>query len=104
MSDWIEPNEGKPVDIDLGDGHTLTWTRYQGEIEGGIIRHQKSDSPSGFCEAHFSIRGSKFNAQFRQGAAGWDMTGGFESPTLSPSFVCHCGDHGWICEGKWVKA
>jgi hypothetical protein len=39
---WVEPNEGQPVDVDLGDGHTLTWTNYEGERVGGIIRHTKS--------------------------------------------------------------
>jgi hypothetical protein len=115
---WVEPNEGQPVDVDLGDGHTLTWTNYEGERVGGIIRHTKSPelmanqlahagSPEHvfpWCDGAFWIRGNKFTAKHRDAAPQWDMTGTFECPTLSPSFLCHCGDHGFVRNGKWVRA
>jgi len=102
-NDWPDPNEGSKPYLELGDGHSLTWTRYEGEICGGIIRHDKSDSPTGYCDGAFWLRGSKFIAS-EPNRPQRDLSGGFECPTLSPSFLCYCGDHGWIREGKWVRA
>jgi len=100
--DIVQPNEGRPVDVDLGDGHTLTWTYIDGVHVGGIIRHN-ADTPTGYCESHFWFRGVEMAV--REKRSQWDMTGTFECPTLSPSFLCHCQkDHGWIREGKWVRA
>lgn len=102
MSDWPEPNEGHPPDLSLEDGHTLTWINYEGERCGGIIRHDKPENPAGYCDGTFWLRGAKLAVQ--ENRPQWDLTGTFECPTLSPSFVCHCGDHGFIREGKWVRA
>jgi hypothetical protein len=104
--EWIEPNEGAPAHVDLGDGHTLTWTTYQGETVGGIIRHRTPVSekfPLGYCDSAFWLRGNKFTAS-EPDRPQWDLSGEFKVPTLSPSFLCHCGDHGWIREGKWIRA
>lgn len=101
---WPEPNDGAKRDLDLGDGHSLTWTEYEGERVGGIIRHDKPENPHGYCEGSFWLRGNKFCEKNKPGYAQWDMTGTIECPTLSPSFLCHCGDHGFIREGKWVRA
>ncbi|MGH9768762.1 MAG: DUF6527 family protein [Blastocatellia bacterium] len=105
-NDWPEQNEGSKPDLDLGDGHSLTWTRYEGEICGGIIRHDMPVSekfPHGYCDGAFWLRGNKLTAS-EPNRPRWDLTGSFECPTLSPSFLCHCGDHGWIREGRWVRA
>ena len=38
------------------------------------------------------------------GSQGWTVTQN-EPLTISPSILCgNCGVHGWIREGKWVKA
>lgn len=95
----------KPFDIDLGDGHWLRWSTYQGERCGGIIRHVMPNE-RGFCEGAFWLRDSSFIRAHDDGTKRpqWDLTGTEESPTLTPSFQCHCGDHGFVTEGKWVRA
>lgn len=106
-------------DLDLGDGHYLDWSTYQGETCGGIISHTRTeqqkqellqkypDHPewaNGLCQGAFTIRGSKWHLGERLTGASWTLSGSYKQPTLSPSFRCHCGDHGFIREGKWVKA
>lgn len=102
-NDWPEPNEGAKRDVDLGDGHSLTWSEYAGKIVGGIIRHDAA-TETGYCDGAFWLRGNAFSARHNPQAPQWDMTGTFDRPTLLPSFLCHCGDHGWIREGRWVRA
>lgn len=119
-SDPIHPFAGettKPHDLDLGDGHWLDWSVYKDEICGGIISHVKSDELKAkqlaqygnqpwierHCEGAFTISGTKWN-QAEPDRANWTLSGGYQKPTLSPSFLCHCGDHGFIREGKWVRA
>lgn len=126
-SDPIRPFAGettKPHDLDLDDGHWLDWSTYEDERCGGIITHIKSDKlyqeqlaslkSTGhydeetakfyrFCQGAFTIKGTKWNLT-EPDRANWTMTGTYENPTLAPSFLCHCGDHGFIREGKWVRA
>lgn len=104
-------------ELDLGDGHWLYWTEFSGERCGGIISHLKSekllekqrsrayapDTVNRFCEGSFTIRGSKWNLEHPEQAS-WEITGTLDSPTLAPSFLCHCGDHGFVQNGKWVRA
>jgi hypothetical protein len=99
---WPETEE--TIELDLGDGHSLTWTRYGGERVGGVIKHTTDKTKTGFCEGAFWIRGNTFNREQNRPSAEWDMTGTFEVPSLTQSFLCHCGDHGYIREGRWVKA
>jgi len=120
QSDPAHPFAGdttKPHDLDLGDGHWLDWSTYKGERCGGIITHVKTDELKakqraeygdqpwidGNCQASFTIRGSQWNIDEPRYAS-WEFDGNFEQPTLSPSFLCHCGDHGFIRQGKWVRA
>jgi hypothetical protein len=77
----------KEHDLDLGDGHWLDWL----DDGGGLLTHTSTKTESGYCGGAFQ-------------AGRWFMTGTKESPTFSPSFVCHCGDHGFIQNGKWVRA
>jgi hypothetical protein len=107
----------KPHDVDLGDGHWLDWATYEEEKCGGIITHVKTeelktqqraeygDQPwiEGYCQGAFTIRGSKWH-QVEPKRSSWEFDGNLKSPTLSPSFLCHCGDHGFIRNGKWVRA
>jgi hypothetical protein len=114
----------KKHDLDLGDGHYLDWTTYEGERCGGIISHTKDQAlyesqmaklkESGnydeevaefyrLCQGAITIKGSTSAIKHARQAV-WEMTGTFEQPTFSPSFLCHCGDHGFVREGKWVRA
>ena len=88
-------------DLDLGDGHWIDWTQYKDVRCGGIITHTTAKTETGLCSGSFWIDGLRPPFSDRDV---WTMTGTFECPTLAPSFLCHCGDHGFIREGKWVRA
>jgi hypothetical protein len=98
-------------EIDLGDGHTLRWLAWapdralnpqfadipDDERCGAIVKHPRADG--GVCESYIGI-----NPAINTDAACWQVVS-WEPLTLSPSLLCRvCGDHGFIREGKWVKA
>jgi hypothetical protein len=101
------PNDRKPIhDLDLGDGHWLDWTSYQGQRCGGIITHTCAISPTnetGLCSGSFWIDGNAFYRAQGTTRPIWQLTGPDTAPTMTPSFLCHCGDHGWVRDGKWVR-
>jgi hypothetical protein len=99
--------------IDLGNGHRLRWTTWEGEIVGGIIRHDMPKSekfPYGFCEGAFWIKGNAFHkrgnvSESEKNHPQWEFNGDYQNPTLSPSFDCHCKQsHGFVRNGKWERA
>ena len=86
-------------DLELGDGIEVRWfINKDNLIAGGILSHIFPANPSGRCEGSFTLRG------MGSGEPEWDMIGSFDSPTLAPSLLCHCGFHGFIQNGKWVNA
>ncbi len=97
--------EHYPADspLELGCGVEIRWSRRYGAADdaeycGGLLSHPKPENPSGRCEGSFFIKGSGMD-----GKAEWDVLS--EQPlTLAPSFLCHCGFHGWVRDGKWVSA
>lgn len=103
-----------PYDIDLGDDHWLTFTCWRPDRElnpqyahlpdndriGGIITHALGEGK--LCEGSIWFD----CPQVREGWPGkpvWTVES-WEPLTCSPSFLCHCGDHGFIKGGKWVRA
>jgi hypothetical protein len=101
-------------EIDLGDGH---WLRFMGwapdrELNpqfanspdnpkiGGIIRHQRDDGT--MCEGAIWFDCQQTRDHF-PGHPMWTVQS-WEPLTCAPSVACHCGDHGFIREGKWVRA
>lgn len=102
-------------EVDLGDNH---WLRFIGwhpdrklnpqykdipdcDIVGANIRHLKSDGSECNGFVHFDIETVKqlFSQYERWTVESWNPL------TLSPSILCEiCGDHGFIKNGKWVKA
>lgn len=101
------------VDIDLGDGHTLRYTKWAPDRAlnpqykdlpdtdrlGAIVCHTRADG--GPCEGIIFF-------DCPQASAGWPNSPkwkveSWEPLTLSPSLRCHCGDHGFIRQGKWVR-
>jgi hypothetical protein len=109
--------------IDLGDGHSMTWAAWSPDRElnpqfadlpdvehcTAIVRHDlrpDDDQPHcrerGFCEgaatADSPVTQKLFPAEARWQVESW------EPLTLSPSILCHCGDHGYIRNGCWVSA
>lgn len=101
--------------IDLGDGHTAEWEGWHPDRElnpqleevpdvdkwGLTIYHT---SPTGRnCAGFVTLDGDvqrrvEPNRTNRWTVESWDPL------TLSPSVLCSCGDHGWIREGRWVRA
>ncbi len=103
--------------IDLGDGHSIrfmSWKpdrtitgnaeRYKNirdvERAGGIITHVMPDGK--LCEGSIWFDLPEVRDTF-PGHSYWQVES-WEPLTLSPSFLCHCGDHGFIKQGKWVRA
>lgn len=78
--------------------------RYKGTPDiprcGGIISHLKRDGT--LCEG--SIWWDL--AEVRQLFVDHDYwtVQCWDPLTCNPSFLCHCGDHGFIRDGKWVRA
>jgi hypothetical protein len=107
--------------IDLGHGHTLRWTvwkpdrelnpQYEGipDLEKctGIIAHPlRPDDEQcrdlGYCRGAFTPESETTRRLFPEQAL-WQVSC-WEPLTVSPSILCHCGDHGFIQGGCWVPA
>lgn len=103
--------------LDLGDGHWLTFTQWKPDRSipenaeryknvpdadpiGGILAHTKADGS--LCEGSIWFDVPAVHQVFPERHV-WQVEC-WEPLTLSPSFLCHCGDHGFIKQGKWVRA
>lgn len=92
-------------DVDLGNGVFIGWTTFNGVRCGGILIHPISreiNPDTGECSGSFWFKDKK--NQFETERPVWEFNNDFEKPTLSPSFLCHCGFHGFVKEGKWIQA
>lgn len=101
----IEHPLGFSYDLDLGDGHFASWVN-QGQYPfqqhiGLIVRHLDPTSPTGYCSCAMWFAQPDGDVQRVQ----WTRTGDDEHLTASPSLGCpNCSDHGFIRNGKWVRA
>ena len=91
-------------DLDLGGGVYVTFTHYSAEHypdapnpAGGFLSHKKPDGT--WCTGAFSW----WRPASETGRPIWTLESR-EPLTLSPSFACHCGFHGYIRQGRWVPA
>lgn len=93
----------KDNEIDLGDGHRIVFSEYEGEIAGGNVKHPPVE---GKCsgDGWISFEGRAWARGFNGKLPSWTVES--ENPlTLSPSILCRaCGDHGHIRNGKWERA
>lgn len=103
------PQDTHP-DLWLDDDHFIEFRTIPGETEpcGGIFWHRRTSSHSGWCCGDFAWRRPAQHVRTPKGtifADGetWQLISR-DPLTLSPSFLCHCGHHGWIREGRWVPA
>lgn len=103
------PQDTHP-DLWLDDDHFIEFAHRRDESEpcGGVFWHRRTDSPSGWCCGSFFWRRPAQSVIGDHGliqATGdtWQLISR-DPLTLSPSFLCHCGHHGWLREGKWVPA
>ena len=116
-NDQLGPLMPERWDMDLGDGHWLKWygwapdrsiqlnaERYAGvpdcEKFGASVPHRKADGS--LCDGFVTLDGD-VQRTVHPGAPKWCVVS-WEPLTLSPSLLCHCGDHGFIRDGKWVRA
>ena len=62
--------------------------------------HLKADGE--MCDGFVTFAGD-VQAKVHPGAPKWTVES-WEPLTLSPSLLCHCGDHGFVRQGRWVRA
>jgi hypothetical protein len=88
---------------------------------GALIIHARASAPHGYCEAAITFDVPWLLASARKGYGGgqaalWQVQS-FDPLTVSPSLLCkapvyndegtvigECNDHGFIREGRWVRA
>jgi hypothetical protein len=95
MRRWLRVKDSKWADdpnlIDLGDDHSYRKVYFEGKFYGIDQRH-KSKKNGSTCEGWIPLHGDSPNS--------WELV--TEEPlTISPSLLCHCGDHGFIRNGRW---
>lgn len=105
-------------DLDLGDGHTISYADWDPDLElnpqyahlagklparvTGIVKHSLPGvSGEPYCEGAITFDTPIARSQFK--GPFWTVHS-WEPLTLTPSLLCHCGDHGFITNGRWVRA
>lgn len=91
--------------IDIGEGHSIKFVSYKDDEKTAIQDHHltKDGKP---CKGFVPFEGGAWASEFKEvkNYQAWKVES-LEPLTLSPSLLCTvCGDHGFIREGKWVKA
>jgi hypothetical protein len=109
------------ADIDLGDGHALSFADWDPDLDlnpqyrdiadqlparvSAIVRHQlpgvNPGTQGGYCEGSITFDTPAARAHFS--GPYWTVES-WDPLTLSPSLLCHCGDHGFVRDGRWVRA
>lgn len=110
-------------EIDLGHGHFLRFAAWQPDRDlnpqfahlpdvdkcTALIRHpllpgdqQQHCRDRGYCEGTVTLDG-EVTRQIFPDYARWQVEL-WDPLTLSPSILCHCGDHGHIRGGRWMPA
>lgn len=92
-----------PHELDLGDNHRLIFANYKDdEHVGATVEHLRPDGTQ--CSGWIAFEGRSWAQQFNGTIATWKVEQD-EPLTLSPSILCRaCGDHGFVRNGKWVRA
>lgn len=101
-------------DLDLGDSHYLNFYSWNPDRE---LNPQWKDTPDidkcGATIEHLTPAGKKCIGSVMFNGPGQDVVfynrtkwtvENWEPLTLSPSVLCSCGDHGFVKEGRWVRA
>jgi len=95
--------------LDLGSGHRLTWYTRDGAAGhvGAVVYHPRKPGDLTCAwrgeECAGSILFDVPGNPEQEGRPRWNV-GRWEPLTLAPSLLCHCGDHGFIIDGRWVPA
>lgn len=82
---------------DIGHEHYISYLySYKNHdlTVGVIVRHIKPDGK--YCDG-----AARWRHYESETGVLWTLES--ENPlTISPSLLCHCGDHGFIKQGKWI--
>lgn len=101
--------------FDLGDGHRGEFVQWAPDRElnpgrahlpdvekwGLLIFHKSVETGqpcAGFCTFAGDVQREVAPQAVTWTVESWDPL------TLSPSVLCSCGDHGYVREGRWVRA
>jgi hypothetical protein len=101
--------------FDLGDGHRGEYSAWAPDRElnphrahlpdvekyGLLIFHTSAET--GEPCAGFVTFAGEVQREVAPEATVWDVLS-WDPLTISPSVLCSCGDHGFIREGRWVRA
>jgi len=101
--------------IDIGHGHTIRFTSWAPDREfnpqyadlpdvdpwGLLVDHSKPDGSP--CDGGVVTFASEAARRVDPGRPVWTVES-MEPLTISPSLLCHCGDHGFIRDGRWIPA
>lgn len=119
----------KPTLLDLGHGHTLRFMRWAPddlpenrktygikkgqpmpviERAGAVVSHPAKDGTGnngdGTCTSAIHFDTEETRRYFSNERVAWTVES-WEPLTISPSLLClTCGDHGFIRDGRWVRA
>jgi hypothetical protein len=101
--------------FDLGDGHRGEYSAWAPDRElnpqhadrpdvdrWGLIIFHTSAETGGPCAGFVTFSGD-VQREVAPDADTWDVLS-WDPLTISPSVQCSCGDHGFIQEGRWVRA
>jgi len=123
MTEITVPRDTDPELIDIGHGHFIRFAGWRPDRELNpqyeglpdvdkctvIVRHellpgddQEHCRSQGYCESAAVLDGEVTRRIFPESVR-WQVES-LDALTLSPSLLCHCGDHGHIREGHWVPA
>lgn len=120
---WYLDENGNPQEgtFDLGDDHYGRWFSWSPDRElnpqyadrpdveklGFNILHKKgpNDNRGAYRDSAWCCGGVTLNVPGSEHFPGpkWELRS-IEPLHIEPSVACGCGDHGWIRDGKWVKA
>ena len=116
MSKRYADPSGELHDLDLGDGHWLDWLVAAADDDtrvGAIITNTTDKTESGLCFGSVDWAPTTWAREHpeklsdhERNRSRWTLHGATdEHLTISPSVLCHeCGDHGFIRDGKWIRA
>ena len=96
--------------LDLGHDHYAKGCLRAGDdsdtVIGFHVLHRKGPKPiATFGDSAWCMGGITLDVPEAAGLAGarWTLVA-YDPLTVAPSFLCDCGDHGFIRDGKWVPA
>jgi hypothetical protein len=110
MKDWIP----------IGDDHAISYYGWAPDRDLNPQYADWPDAPKAGChvahvlrpddgqawcrERGYCMGAIMFEGQLPPGDGSYWQVQSWEPLTVSPSLLCHCGDHGFIREGRWVRA